>query len=880
MITQTTNLNLIPGTVLPRINVVQYDTGSRTLEFAIFNGTQRFTLTNAMTAEIQGTKPDRLGFSYAATVDDTNNIIVANLTQQMTAAKGEALCEIVLKKGSERIGTLNFIMNVQPAALNDDTVISDSELPDIIAVATEQMEAAAASATLAESYAKGGTSSRTGEDTDNAKYYKEQAANSATSAGSSASSAEADALKAEGFAVGKQNGTAVSSGSPYYQNNAEYYAQDAASSAASAAAWSANPPYIGANGDWYVYDTSTEQYVDSGVDASITVDIEDITMLPAGSTPYVTNTGTDTDPVFHLFIPKGDTGETGQTGPQGPAATIQVGTVQTGAAGSSATVTNSGTSSAAVFDFSIPQGIQGSTGPTGNGIASIVKTGTSGLVDTYTVTYTDGNTDTFTVTNGRDGTGSGDMSKADYDPSDAVYNVGGIPAYVTAQIEGLDVSDSAVAGEYVTAVSESDGKISVTREAADTTPTNGSSKMITSGGAYTALADKANTADLAAVATSGAYSDLSGTPSLATVATSGAYSDLSGTPSLATVATSGAYSDLSGTPTLATVATSGDYDDLLDKPTLGSAAAKNSTNAVTSGSTDLVESGAVYTEIDSINNDLANKTNEINTIISANGAKNLIQTRFKDTVWRGIAYTVNPVGYPKGCVKINGTATDASYVFADGNYYKKGRYRISGTPSGGNYNTGYAIYVVNRITGSTVATDAANTLGLTDEFVVTDESLEYGIGIIVRAHVTVNDLICKPMIELISETDVSGYEPPAKSNQMITEELGPYSYYAVDNPVTSSNGTVSLVGTKYGKVFSMIVYIYNSASWASGSGSRITFDLPSNFPKPAEAAAVGGGLNSITMQISVTGAVMLQNNNGSAIAIGSGQSASITYVCA
>ena len=42
-------------------------------------------------------------------------------------------------------------------------------------------------------------------------------------------------------------------------------------------------------------------------------------------------------------------------------------------------------------------------GPTGNGIVSIEKTGTSGLVDTYTVTYTNGNTDTFTVTNGEKG---------------------------------------------------------------------------------------------------------------------------------------------------------------------------------------------------------------------------------------------------------------------------------------------------------------------------------------------------------------------------------------------------------------------------------------------------------------------------------------------
>ena len=39
-------------------------------------------------------------------------------------------------------------------------------------------------------------------------------------------------------------------------------------------------------------------------------------------------------------------------------------------------------------------------GPTGNGISSIVKTGTSGLVDTYTIYFTNGDTTTFTVTNG------------------------------------------------------------------------------------------------------------------------------------------------------------------------------------------------------------------------------------------------------------------------------------------------------------------------------------------------------------------------------------------------------------------------------------------------------------------------------------------------
>lgn len=38
------------------------------------------------------------------------------------------------------------------------------------------------------------------------------------------------------------------------------------------------------------------------------------------------------------------------------------------------------------------------------GIASIAKTGTAGLVDTYTITYADNSTSTFIVTNGADGT--------------------------------------------------------------------------------------------------------------------------------------------------------------------------------------------------------------------------------------------------------------------------------------------------------------------------------------------------------------------------------------------------------------------------------------------------------------------------------------------
>lgn len=145
---------------------------------------------------------------------------------------------------------------------------------------------------------------------------------------------------------------------------------------------SRNPPYIGANGNWYVFNTETLQYEDSGVDASITVSIADITMIAVDAAPYVTNTGTNTDPVFHLYLPRSPQGETG------------------------------------------------------NGIDRIEKTSTSGLVDTYTIYYTNGTTTTYTVTNGQSGSGSGDMNEADYDPTGDVKAAGGIIAYLFANYQG------------------------------------------------------------------------------------------------------------------------------------------------------------------------------------------------------------------------------------------------------------------------------------------------------------------------------------------------------------------------------------------------------------------------------------------------------------
>lgn len=92
----------------------------------------------------------------------------------------------------------------------------------------------------------------------NSKYYSEQASGSAGTASNKADNAAASALVSEGYAVGKQNGAAVASGSPYYQNNASYHASQAAASAAMSAAMTGLAPAFSTStaysaGDYVLY---------------------------------------------------------------------------------------------------------------------------------------------------------------------------------------------------------------------------------------------------------------------------------------------------------------------------------------------------------------------------------------------------------------------------------------------------------------------------------------------------------------------------------------------------------------------------------------------------------------------------------------------------
>ena len=78
-----------------------------------------------------------------------------------------------------------------------------------------------------------------------------------------------------------------------------------------------------------------------------------------GTSAVVTNSGTPQNAVLNFVIPRGETGAVGATGLPGAPATVTVGTTTTGAPGTSAAVTNSGTANNAVLNFTIPAGETG-----------------------------------------------------------------------------------------------------------------------------------------------------------------------------------------------------------------------------------------------------------------------------------------------------------------------------------------------------------------------------------------------------------------------------------------------------------------------------------------------------------------------------------------
>lgn len=236
---------------------------------------------------------------------------------------------------------------------------------------------------------------------------------------------------------------------------------------------SKHPPYIGSNGNWWVWDVETNQYIDSGIDASITVTIADITMIEPSATPYVTNTGTNTDPIFHLYIPRAaGISSITKTSTAGLVDTYTI-SFESGTSTTFNVVNGRGITTIAktategltdTYTITYNDGTSMTYNVTnGRGIVSITKTATVGYTDTYTITYNDGTTSEFYVHNGKSGSGS-NITVSTNDPelfgrpvtitdqySQSVtqdFNLSGITRFDSVEFEGIVTISSSTTGGY------------------------------------------------------------------------------------------------------------------------------------------------------------------------------------------------------------------------------------------------------------------------------------------------------------------------------------------------------------------------------------------------------------------------------------------------
>lgn len=180
-------LNLRNYGNLPAIMLSQYDEGYA-LEFEIRDGTDAASDLSAYTVTLKGTRADTLAYSFAGTV--STNVLTFVIDTTMTACAGRGTAEIAIKDTANDVlfATFNMPVFVERAAVPEGSIDADVERAQEIA---EQVQ----------------------EIVDNA--------------------AEAVSGEAERWATGQINGTDVPSTDPTYENNAKYYAEQAADAAES-----------------------------------------------------------------------------------------------------------------------------------------------------------------------------------------------------------------------------------------------------------------------------------------------------------------------------------------------------------------------------------------------------------------------------------------------------------------------------------------------------------------------------------------------------------------------------------------------------------------------------------------------------------------------
>ena len=121
-------LDLIPSGMLPVIHASQYDDG-RVFKVNLTENGNPYTLSNeVITLKVR--KGDGCAVTTAVTVVSGNTYVNVATTEQMTAVAFENLAELHIEKDGASIGTLNFLIRVEPDNLYGDRE-SGTEIHDL-----------------------------------------------------------------------------------------------------------------------------------------------------------------------------------------------------------------------------------------------------------------------------------------------------------------------------------------------------------------------------------------------------------------------------------------------------------------------------------------------------------------------------------------------------------------------------------------------------------------------------------------------------------------------------------------------------------------------------------------------------------------------------
>ncbi|MBR2775827.1 MAG: hypothetical protein IKD75_01750, partial [Prevotella sp.] len=143
MIIHHFDLAMVPGGIRSIVYLNQYDEDfsivahlhARNAEFSVESGT---------TAAVRGTKPDGNGYSAEATLgtDEETNTPIVTITgaKQMTAFAGDSPFEVTLYKNGKELSSANFTLLIERAALDKDTLISGSEIRELVEVLDNSAE--------------------------------------------------------------------------------------------------------------------------------------------------------------------------------------------------------------------------------------------------------------------------------------------------------------------------------------------------------------------------------------------------------------------------------------------------------------------------------------------------------------------------------------------------------------------------------------------------------------------------------------------------------------------------------------------------------------------------------------------------------------------